>query len=69
MPKNSTILIEPADYLAFAIAKEFSEMRSKKELWCRPIKDPWKGRGRAGMWLNREVARETIRQIQKERKH
>jgi hypothetical protein len=68
--KGSTCLTEPADYLAFAIGKTFSEPGSKKDLWCRPIQA--EGREfpcRTGMWLNREVARETIRQIQKERKH
>lgn len=63
MPKGSA-LIEPADYLAFGIGKEFSEPGSKKDLWSRPIRDNWHGKGRAGMWLTRKGARETIRQIQ-----
>jgi hypothetical protein len=60
VPKGS-VLIEPADYLAFALGKALSEPESKKDLWCRPIH----GEGRPlecrpGMWLNRDVARQTI---------
>jgi hypothetical protein len=68
--KKDMPMFEAADYLAFAIGKTFSEPGSKKDLWCRPIQA--EGRTfpcRTGMWLNREVARETIRQIQRERKH
>jgi hypothetical protein len=66
VPKGSTSLTEPADYLAFALGKSFSEPEGKKDLWCRPIH----GVGhqlqcRPGMWLNRDVARDTIRQILK----
>lgn len=66
--KKGTCLTEPADYLAFAISKEFSEQGSKKELWCRPIKEPpgWTAPCKTGMWLPREVARETMTQILEE---
>jgi hypothetical protein len=68
--KGTTCLTEPADYLAFAIGKEFSELGSKKELWSRPIKpevEDWNPHCRTGMWLPRQVARDTILQIKASR--
>jgi hypothetical protein len=69
VPKGSTSLTEPADYLAFSLSKTLSEPGSQKDLWARPIQ----GEGRQlqcapGMWLNREVARETIQQIKQQRR-
>jgi hypothetical protein len=72
VPKGFTSMTEPGDYLAFAIAKEFSELGGKKELWSRPIKpepEEWKPPCRTGMWLPRNVARETILQIKASRRH
>jgi hypothetical protein len=35
--KDSSVMTQPADYLAFAVAKYLDERGSKKDLWCRPI--------------------------------
>lgn len=37
IPKGSSMLTQPSDYLAFAIAKQLDESGSKRERWCRPI--------------------------------
>lgn len=67
VPKGSTSLTEPSDYLAFSLGKTFSEPESKKDLWSRPIQDSCPPLGfTPGMWLTRDVARDTIRQIMKE---
>jgi hypothetical protein len=65
--KGSTALIEPADYLAFAMGKALSEPESRKDLWCRPIHGEGRElRCRPGMWLPRHVARDTITQMKQE---
>jgi hypothetical protein len=67
VPKGSTSLIEPSDYLAFSLGKTFSESGSKKDLWSRPIQDSCSSLGaESGIWLSREAARETVRQIRAE---
>jgi hypothetical protein len=64
VPKGSTPLTEPADYLAFALGKSFSEPESRKDLWCRPIHGVgYQLQCTPGAWLTRDVARDTIRQI------
>lgn len=62
--KNSTILLQPADYLAYALGHFFNENGGKRDLWCRPIhpdkyvpSEKWRS---LGAWLPRNVARETI---------
>jgi hypothetical protein len=37
VPKDSTALLEPADYLAFALSKAWREPGSVRDQWCRPI--------------------------------
>jgi hypothetical protein len=37
IPKDSSPLMQPSDYLAFAMAKYLDERGSKKDIWCRPI--------------------------------
>ena len=67
VPKGSTALTEPADYLAFAMGKALSEPESRKDLWCRPIHGEGRElRCKPGMWLPRHVARDTITQIKQE---
>jgi len=63
--KDSTMLLQAADYLAYSLAQSFKENGGKKDLWCRPIHGekylpPDKP---FGAWLPRHVARETILQI------
>jgi hypothetical protein len=65
VPKASTSLTEPGDYLAFSLAKEFSEWGSKKDLWTRSIRESCpKYPFRPGVWLSRDVARQMIKLIQ-----
>jgi hypothetical protein len=64
VPKESTSLTEPADYLAFALGKALSEPESLRDLWCRPIHGiGFQLQCTPGMWLPRHVARESISQI------
>ena len=37
VPKRSTILLEPADYLAYALTQFYRDKTSKKSQWCKPI--------------------------------
>jgi len=63
VPKHSTFMTEPADYLAFAIGKFLDENGTKKDLWCRPIfngVDPKK----MVEVFDREQAREATRIVQ-----
>jgi len=67
VPKGSIVGIEPADYLAFSIAKTFLEPESKKALWSRPIQDyAAHVNCRTGMWLPQDIARQTIISIRNE---
>ena len=54
--KHSTILTDPADYLAFALRENWSHPESKKAKWCMPILNS--GRREA---LGRRMSRERIR--------
>jgi hypothetical protein len=57
-------LLEPADYLAFALGKHFNEEGSKKDLWCRPIHgERFQLPSRPGYWLTAEGARKTFQMI------
>jgi hypothetical protein len=63
VPKRSTFMTEPADFLAFAIGKFLDENGAKKDLWCRPIfngVDPKK----IVDVFDREQAREATRIVQ-----
>jgi hypothetical protein len=62
VPKNT--FLEPADFFAFALGKKFNEPNTKKDLWCNPIHDEnYQIPCRAGLWMDRKVARETIEMI------
>jgi hypothetical protein len=37
IPKESSILTQPADYLAYALLQGFRDQKSKKTQWCQPI--------------------------------
>jgi hypothetical protein len=63
VPKGSTFMTEPADYLAFAIGKFLDENGTKKDSWCRPIFngiDP----NKIVEVFNKEQAREATRIVQ-----
>lgn len=38
IPKESSILTQPADYLAFSILQQFRDPESLKAKWCEPIR-------------------------------
>jgi len=61
---RQSTLLEPADYLAFGIGKNFNEPGSKKDLWCRPIHgEQYNLPCRPGAWMPRKIARETVQLI------
>jgi len=63
VPKGSTFMTEPADYLAFAIGKFLDENGSKKDLWCRPIFNGMDPKEIVEVF-DREQAREATRIVQ-----
>jgi hypothetical protein len=46
VPKGSTIMTDPADYLAFALREVWTDKNSKKSEWCRPILKSGQGIGK-----------------------
>jgi hypothetical protein len=56
VPKGSTIMTDPADYLAFALRELWTDEKSKKSAWCRPILASGEGIGKI-------LKRDTIRPI------
>jgi hypothetical protein len=46
VPKGSTIMTDPADYLAFALRELWIDKNSKKTKWCNSILKPGEGIGR-----------------------
>ena len=59
VPKEDTILTQPADYFAFALSKAWKEPGSVKDQWCRPILGTKGGNG-FGAILSREQVRQAI---------
>lgn len=45
VPKESTSLLEPADYLCYALAKYHKDRESERYRWVRPIMDAQAGEG------------------------
>ncbi len=59
IPKDDSILTQPADYLAFALLQGFRDQTSKKYKWCEPI---LKNKQKAfGIVQDRERLRKTIK--------
>lgn len=62
VPKGSTLMTDPADFLAFALREMHARPDSQKAKWCRPIIS-----GRAtgfGATLNREQVRRVVTRAQ-----
>jgi hypothetical protein len=59
IPKESTSLLEPADYLCYSLAKMHREPGSRKDRWASPIRVNQEGQGFGGA-LTREEARAGI---------
>jgi hypothetical protein len=61
--KHSTILTDPADYLAFALRENWNNPDSTKAVWTRPILNS--GSGQAyGIRMTREQVRKRIKDAQ-----
>jgi hypothetical protein len=54
VPKGSTIMTDPADYLAFALRELWTDRHSTKTEWCRPIL-------RSGVGVGKIFRRQEIR--------
>ncbi len=59
VPKGTTIMLDPSDYLAFALREEHMDRNSKKAEWTRPILSAGDGTG-YGMIANQEQARRMV---------
>lgn len=59
VPKGSTSLLEPADYLCYSLSKMHREPGSIKDEWASPIRIQQEGQGFGGV-LTREEARAGI---------
>jgi hypothetical protein len=58
VPKESTPLTQPADYLAHALLQSWRDQTSVKAKWCKPILDAHGGEGFGAI-----MRRKTIRQV------
>jgi len=63
VPKGSTIMTDPADYLAFALREAWTNKNSKKTQWCQPMLTSGGGHG-YGSIMNRERIRRSITNAQ-----
>lgn len=62
VPKNSTILTQPADYFFYALRHLYQDKSSKKTKWCRPILESGGGEG-IGAVMNRKQVRQSMIQL------
>jgi len=58
VPKGSTLMTDPADYLAFGLREAWTDSKSKKAQWCKPILTAGSGEGYGSI-----MKRATIRTI------
>jgi Protein of unknown function (DUF3800) len=63
IPKDSSPLIQPSDYLAFAMGKYLDERGSKKDAWCRPIFGAKNPESIPGRRYTKEKVRKTVSEI------
>jgi hypothetical protein len=63
IPKDSSPLTQPGDFLAFAKGKYLDERGSRKDLWSRPILGSAGPDGIPGRVHSRENARRLVKQI------
>lgn len=63
VPKGSTCLTEPADYLGFAVAQYYKDKNSIKSKWCMPILRSVDTVQAIGAIMNREHARLEVTQL------
>ncbi len=55
VPKGSTILADPADYLAFALREAWTDKTSKKAQWCSPILKAGDGTGFGAIMKRKQI--------------
>ena len=63
VPKNTSVMTDPADYLAFALREAWTDSTSKKAQWCKPLLATGKGEG-IGVVLTKEMVRRAVRSSQ-----
>ncbi|MGB9407765.1 MAG: hypothetical protein WCA89_09515 [Terracidiphilus sp.] len=56
VPKHSTSLTEPGDYLAYALFQLWKDQTSRRSIWCRPILDAHGGKGVGHIWTRAEAS-------------
>jgi len=55
VPKYSTSLTEPGDYLAYALFQLWKDQTSRRSIWCKPILDAHGGRVVGHIWTSAEA--------------
>jgi hypothetical protein len=60
VPKDSTILTDPADYFSYGLLQAWRDKNSKRTRWCQPILNSGKGEG-VGRIMRREEIRKVIK--------
>lgn len=65
VPKGSTLMTDPADYLAFALREAWTDETSKKAQWCKSILTAGSGTG-YGKVLRRKEIRPLIEDAQQQ---
>ena len=63
VPKGSTVMTDPADYLAFALREVWTDRKSKKAEWCKPILASGSGEG-YGLIMQRDRIRRMVTNAQ-----
>jgi hypothetical protein len=63
VPKNTTVMTDPSDYLAFALREAWTDSRSKKAQWCKPLLMTGGGEG-YGVVMTRDMVRRAVRRAQ-----
>jgi hypothetical protein len=55
IPKYSTSLTEPGDYLAYALFQLWKDQTSRRSIWCKPIVDAHKAYAIGHIWKRSET--------------
>jgi hypothetical protein len=60
VPKDSTILTQPADYFVYALRQLYQDKNSKKTEWCRPILNSGDKQGIGAIMKRSEIRQSVI---------
>jgi hypothetical protein len=55
VPKDSTVLTQPADYFVYALRQLYQDRNSRKTEWCRPILGSGNGEGFGAVMKRHEI--------------